>query len=464
MSRSSRLFTSGALLSILAGAAGCGWILGLDEFTDRPPGGAPECASPADCPGGDHGAATCDQGACAFQCDADFADCDGEPGCETSTAADKQNCGACGVTCGAYCVEGSCNDPVDIVAAQFHTCALLEDGSVWCWGANTVGEIDAEAGEVITQPMRLTLPGAAIQITAGGRPTGPQGESYEASTCALLEDHTVQCWGDNESGQLALGFSGGHHHPPADIGLTDIRQIAAGGRHACAVDMSDKVHCWGSGESGQLGDGALMSRYYPVDVPGTATLVFAGQYHTCKIDIDGRLSCWGQNGKGQLGINSQNTESSPHLLGAPQDVIEVACGDFYTCARNAVGSYCWGQNAEGQLGLGSAGGIQLLPQPIDLPGVSALGARYHHSGAVANGDVYMWGDNVYGQLGTGSGVSIPKPEKIGLSGIRKLALGQSFSCALKESRVVFCWGDGQYGQLGDGTIIAKSTPTQVLWP
>ena len=473
MSRASRLFASLALLSALAVAPGCGWIIGLDEFTDAPPdagggggdGGAPACASPADCPGaGDHGAPTCDQGACGFQCDAGFADCDGELGCETSTAADKQNCGACGVTCGAYCVEGSCNDPVDIVAAQYHACALLKDGTVWCWGANTVGESDADADPVITQPMRLMLPGAALQITAGGRPSQPTGEDYEAHTCAVLEDSTVQCWGNNESGQLALGFSGGQHHPPADVGLTGIRQVAAGGRHTCAVDMSDKMHCWGAGGVGQLGDGTTMSAYSPVEVPGTAAIIAAGQTHTCATDLDGRLRCWGQNSYGQLGINSQDNKFTPTLIGSPQDVDELVCGDNYTCARNGISAYCWGQNDDGQLGLGSAGGMELLPLPIDLSDVGALGARDHHSGALVGGEVYMWGNNTFGQLGTGDAISTAEPEKVELAGIRKLALGQSFSCALSEAASVICWGDGQYGQLGDGTTVARSTPAPVVWP
>lgn len=88
---------------------GCGWILGLDEFTDQPPpspdGGVPvECTSPEDCPAGQHGTAACEAGTCTFSCEVGFANCDDAVGCETSISADKNNCGGCGLKCSAYCV------------------------------------------------------------------------------------------------------------------------------------------------------------------------------------------------------------------------------------------------------------------------------------------------------------------------------------------------------------------------
>jgi len=460
MLRALRSLSAAVVFGVMAGTTGCGWILGLDEFTDAPPatgvgGGGQGCAAPADCPGGEHASAACEEGACGLDCDSGFADCDGEPGCETPTSTDKDNCGGCGLTCTAYCVGSSCNDPVDLAAGPAHACAVLKDGTVWCWG-----EVPgAEPAETRTQPRQVPLPAAATRVTAGGMVLGPPPWCV-GHTCALLADGRVQCWGCNDHGQLGVGDTASAEGPrPVD--LADIRHISAGGAHTCALDVDDRLFCWGNNSEGQLGNGTTTGALSPLPISTSMVHLSAGGIHTCGVTLTGTVMCWGANGLGQIGDGTHSAQLSPEpvLL----DGEDVVCGMFHTCARDPLGAYCWGYNDAGQLGLGDTVG-QASPQPLGLPQIDALALAEAHSGALVDGELYTWGDNSHGQLGTGTAQDALAPVATGLVEVEQLALGHWFSCARTKARGILCWGDNSSGQLGNGTTTSTSVPTPVAWP
>jgi alpha-tubulin suppressor-like RCC1 family protein len=93
-----------------------------------------------------------------------------------------------------------------------------------------------------------------------------------------------------------------------------------------------------------------------------------------------------------------------------------------------------------------------------------LAVGRYHSGALVGGEILMWGGNSSGQLGDGTGAGANAPSAIGLGRIQKLALGETFSCALTDSNELLCWGDASAGQLGDGTTVSRSVPAPVIWP
>jgi alpha-tubulin suppressor-like RCC1 family protein len=358
--------------------AGCGWILGLDEFTDQPPpgnagggGSGGECVSVADCPGGEHGKASCDGGACGFVCDDGFDDCDTELGCETATSEDKANCGGCGISCSVYCTAGSCNDPIDATVSNNHACAILMSGSAWCWGQNNQGELGDGTTIGRSQPVNVVFPARVIQIEADGD-----------RSCALLTDRTVWCWGFNGQGQLGIGTTAVSVPNPTPLPLIDIQEIALGLAHTCALDMSNRLFCWGSNDRQQVGNDSLTNALSPVQVAESVASVSLGARHTCAVKLDGRLACWGDNLSGQLGLGGSDTEVGiPVTLGSLTDAAEIACGGFHTCARTAAGVRCWGSNQYGQLGMGSMTDFN-TPQQLDLANVTALSMGPRESGAL----------------------------------------------------------------------------------
>ena len=318
-----------------------------------------------------------------------------------------------------------------ISAGSFHTCALLDDGSVLCWGYGANGRLGYGNTSSVNSPASVGAvdlgPGrTAVAISAGG-----------AHTCAILDDGSVLCWGFGFDGQLGYGnnldfgdTSAPGSHQPVDLGPRHTaKAISAGGLHTCAILGDGTVRCWGFGFLGQLGYGdrnnigdsstPTVASVGPVDLgPGrTATAISAGAAHTCAILDDGSVRCWGFGGRGELGYGDANTVGATDLpssvapvdLGPGRTATAISAGTDHTCAILDNGSVlCWGNGANGRLGYGSTsnvGDVQTPASvgPVDLgPGrtavaISAGGA--HTCASLDDGSVRCWGDGANGRLG-----------------------------------------------------------------
>ena len=171
-----------------------------------------------------------------------------------------------------------------ISAGTDHTCALIADASVRCWGDNQYGQLGD--GTTTNSPVPLTVSGItdATEIVVGGE-----------HTCALIADASVRCWGDNQYGQLGDGTTTNSPVPLTVSGITDATEIVAGGEHTCALLVDHTLRCWGENQQGQLGDGTTMDLLTPVAVVGitAASQVSAGSYHTCALLVDQSVRCLG---------------------------------------------------------------------------------------------------------------------------------------------------------------------------
>ena len=179
-------------------------------------------------------------------------------------------------------------DGVVDLASSHNVCAVLEDGSARCMGDNSSGQLGDGTSTSSTVPVVVqNLAGAA------GIQTGTD------FNCAWRTDGSVLCWGSNSYGQL------GNDHVTGDpvVGLSDAISVHAEYVHACALTGSGAVRCWGYGGQGRLGDGAMQNRYTSVAVVGMtdAVSVVTGHQHSCAIREDHSIWCWGFNGQGQLG-------------------------------------------------------------------------------------------------------------------------------------------------------------------
>jgi hypothetical protein len=129
-------------------------------------------------------------------------------------------------------------------------------------------------------------------------------------TCAALRDGTVQCWGDNDSGQIGntLAYS---NVPMTVAGISNALAVSAGAYHTCALLANATVRCWGRNTNGQLGNGATTNSSSPVPVGGLVGPGYlgAGGIHTCVLTADRSGRCWGWNVYGQLG-NGNTIDSS----------------------------------------------------------------------------------------------------------------------------------------------------------
>ena len=238
---------------------------------------------------------------------------------------------------------------IAITAGSAFSCALFADGTVQCWGSNLYGELGiGGTNSVDKSTFAVLVKGItnATQISAGG-----------SHSCAVLSDGSIQCWGfnvDGEIGNISPGWVAAALEPIAVVNLTDALLVSAGGWHTCALVAGHYVKCWGAGGYGQLGNHTQSSGYQPVDVTeihGTAVAISAGDSHTCATNADGTVYCWGSNSTGQLGNGTTTNWSSPILVTNLYGVQAVAAGYGHNCALLNDGSvHCWGDNYNGDLG------------------------------------------------------------------------------------------------------------------
>jgi alpha-tubulin suppressor-like RCC1 family protein len=366
-----------------------------------------------------------------------------------------------------------------IATGYFHTCALISDGTVTCWGWGAYGELGTGTYNSSNIPVAVT--GGALenktvtQIATGG-----------AHTCALISDGTVTCWGLGTDGQLGTGNTNSSDVPVAVTGGAlankTITQIATGGGHTCALISDGTVTCWGNGADGQLGTGNTNNSNTPVAVTGgalenkTITQIATGGAHTCALISDGTVTCWGWGTDGQLGTGNTNSSDVPVAVTggalANKTVAQIATGNGHTCALISDGTVtCWGLGADGQLGTGNTNSSNI---PVAVTGgalenktVTQISTSWNHVCALkSEGTVACWGYGGLGQLGTGTNNSSNTPVAITGGALRRktvtqIATGANHTCALRSEGTVTCWGFNESGQLGTGEITSSLTPVAV---
>lgn len=355
-----------------------------------------------------------------------------------------------------------------VAAGGQHSCAINAAGGVECWGANFLGQLGD--GTQTDRTAAVPVSGLASGVVAIG--TGAN------HSCALLANGTVRCWGMNSSGELGDGVAGGFEPTPvAVIGLTGVSAIAVGDRHSCAL-TGTTLQCWGANLFGQLGNGGSSTEPAPVKVGflTSVTAVTAGAGHTCAIEAGG-VQCWGLNDEGQLGDDSTDPRSFPtEVVGLTSGVAAVAAGGSHSCARlNSGAVRCWGLNDMGQLGDGTTTRRLTSVAVSNLSGAVALDLGSTHSCAtVTGGALRCWGRNVEGQLGDGStGIERTPVAVNGLTGVTAFALGNDHGCAIAGGGAVQCWGLNSRGQIGNGrgsnnrllpvvaSVLAGANPTRL---
>lgn len=324
--------------------------------------------------------------------------------------------------------------------------------------------------------------------------------------CALSAAGRVRCWGNNYAGQLGLGEDEIHTgvilRPREVLGMTEVKSVAAGSFHTCAVRRDGSVWCWGEADHRQLGVASLAWSPIPgrvPGIPGPALSVSASGDHTCAVLVSGGVACWGSNDLGQSG-QPASPNAGPGVVPGLENVVKVALDRDRSCALTSAGKVlCWGLSYRNSLGNGDfdASRTKFSAKPVPVGGLPANATDLMLSGnscvATASGAMRCWGEgqsptnpvtfspitliepvaavtrgqagspcavlasgaawcDIYTYSGSGTDVGISAGYIYGLhSDVVGMASADKATCVLLTGGDVRCWGSRlAVGLLGDG--------------
>jgi alpha-tubulin suppressor-like RCC1 family protein len=442
--------------------------------------------------------------------------------------------------------------------------AVLSDGTLVGWGYNESGELGTD-NPTLSEPVPIPVVGVSSprHLSVGGN-----------HTLALLDDGTVWSWGANWDGQLGDGSTEDDATPKPVPDIADVVDVAAGGAHSLALLSDGTLLVWGRNEEGQLGLGDTDERQTP-EPPGTSTPVatpepgsFAETVEVALVADPGATIRYTTNGDVPTEASSEYTgaltfdvtttlkarafltgslpsavftgvydilAATPQFsvasgfLAVPQDVTitsatpgatihyttdltepsetsasipsggsvtvdqtvvirarayapglspsgvatafyqldsvgQVSAGEKHSLVLHADGTvWAFGNNEFGQLG-DSTTQARLTPTQVEgLSDVVAVAASARHSLALrSDGTVHSWGDDTLGQLGNGPGSASAVPAPVpGLTGVVAIAAGELHSVALRNDGAVLVWGDNSAGQLGESTNPTEPAPLEL---
>ncbi len=416
-------------------------------------------------------------------CAAHFIDCDKAPanGCEVDTSSDKNNCGACGVTCAGNCVAGACEQKAKrLVLGGEDSCAFTATTSgsnLACWGLNNYASFSWDLrllGNPTVSSTYVLKPVAATSLVASDVSLGG------FHTCAIpTSGDQVICWGNNDAYQLGTTstVAAGARFAMSLPGVTD---VAAGNQFTCAV-QGGNVWCWGRNDRYQLGNSrtTVTSIETPVQVDnipaGTASAVETGGHEACALTKNGQVYCWGNLSSTptrivHLSDGSVLSDIVQVVVGAAPTAPTGSANDNLICALDKFGHvYCWGPRSYVSL----AGIIDMTDastmgkaNSFGLYGATQIAAGVSHVCAIlTTGEVMCAGLDQYGVLGSPSpntAVIVTTPKSMpGLTDAIDIAASAYHTCVRRANGQTQCWGRNASGEIGDGSMTQRSSPTTV---
>lgn len=319
---------------------------------------------------------------------------------------------------------GSFATPVDpgvayeaVGVGRGHACAVKDQGAgVRCWGSNQLGKLgDGTSTDSLSPVDVVGLPNkTVVDLSVGG-----------LSTCATFSNGTVYCWGANSFGQLGDGTTAfGGPNPvigPGQSMLTGVARTAVGITHACALKIDQTVLCWGDNSIGQLGVGSLPFGATQADTAQPVSLVTVdsiamGSGSSCATTTSDLLYCWGSPLTTSHPVFPQ-VDFPTVYSGFSQTPVEVSLGFDRICARFSGGTTeCVGSQFDGGLGDGSTANGS-VDTPVTVTGSDTVGfAAIHQTSNLSCARtldpeklVRCWGDGDQGQIGNGEFLDSPTP-------------------------------------------------------
>ncbi len=346
-----------------------------------------------------------------------------------------------------------------------YTVALKSDGTIWGWGYNHNGELgDASTTNRLTKIQETTHSHDWKMVDASGW-----------TTYAIKEDGSLWAWGSNDLGQLGDGsdiFIHKTNPEPVKISTDNWIDISSFRKHILALKSDGSLWAWGSNINGAIGSGNTDLQQTPYQIDGTWKAISAGTNFSIAIKDDGKIYSWGSNGLGELGLGDKDNRLIPTVVVAQGELladwnsspfVSVSAGANHVLVIQANGTvWGWGNNGFGQLtNNGDGTDEELSPIKIDLVGVTSLSAGdLYTMGIYSDGTMRGWGDSQYGNIGANTwdvNVKTPTQEYTKSNSWLFVDAGVVHTVAIDKYGQMWIWGTSEDGLLGvaDSTEIPK---------
>jgi alpha-tubulin suppressor-like RCC1 family protein len=382
---------------------------------------------------------------------------------------------------------------VDLDAGREHSCVLIDDGEIYCWGSSKFGQFtglnvntgssvgsstNASPAEVKEQTMMRTVHAGRLH------------------SCTVSHDGEPYCWGSNRNYQLGDGSNIDREMPAPIRGPhKDVVQISVGGEHACALKRkTGEVLCWGLNEFGQAGqpfreesmksqrtvndlttitrpdpnsrpvDGGLLADATPIPDTGPADTgpADAGVFEDAMLSPDTGTVAQ-DAGFIQDAMLSPDTGTVAPDAGVIQDAMTSPDAGFIVDAGFILDT---GPADTGPADTGPADAGLTTQCLGEIPSQVSSGQN-HNCAIISGGQVCCWGSNAYGELGanaamTGFATQYPDPLLVpGIVDATQLASGSNFTCALKADQTIWCWGSNYENVISPSVVFTQyDTPTR----
>ena len=379
------------------------------------------------------------------------------------------------------CIETQCVTLATLALGRAHTCALLPANKIKCWGANNVAQLGQGEADEDAHPIPLSVDSGFSDRLSGIYANTNQ--TCVKTAVSMQSEDEVWCWGTHHALPDISGSTNTAENPERlpDVTFNDkqIHQLALGESHSCALYHDGNVRCWGGNSIyGQLGFIPTGSTSYlsPLDIKDLppATQITAGSDFTCALtgDVqDHSVYCWGINHNSTLGQKDAIEYSeTPLLVLGLTNVLAVESGSQHTCAilnDEHKSIQCWGYNSNGQLGIGTFDSADTPQAPKNnLRGVKQLALGTSFTCALLDsGQVACTGSNLSEQLGRPESNGIGKYNTFevipGLNNVHKIVAGSVHICAVHDDNKISCWGKNDKGQVGSKNAETVSVPTEI---